>query len=98
MQATALVPEPPELWVICGGGRRNKTLMSMIAGLVDHAVVPAEAVGLDGDSLEAEAWAYLAVRSLKGLPMSFPGTTGVREAMTGGVWCEPKSRQKIEES
>ena len=98
VQATALVPEPPELWVICGGGRRNKTLMSMIAGLVDHAVVPAEAVGLDGDSLEAEAWAYLAVRSLKGLPMSFPGTTGVREAMTGGVWCEPKSRQKIEES
>jgi anhydro-N-acetylmuramic acid kinase len=47
--------------------------------------VPAEAVGLDGDSLEAEAWAYLAVRSLRGLPITFPGTTGVPQPLTGGV-------------
>ena len=97
-QSLALVPEPPELWVICGGGRRNKTLMSMIAGLVEHAVVPAEAVGLDGDSLEAEAWAYLAVRSLKGLPVTFPGTTGVAAPLTGGMLVEPKSRSKIGET
>ena len=92
VQSLALVPDRPELWVICGGGRRNKTLMSMIAGLVESAVVPAEAVGLDGDSLEAEAWGYLAVRSMKGLAITFPGTTGVREPMTGGVLFEPKSR------
>lgn len=93
VQAGAIVPERPELWVVCGGGRRNTALMSMIAGLVEHAVVPAEAVGLDGDSLEAEAWAYLAVRRIKGLPISFPGTTGAGKAMTGGVLCEPKSRR-----
>jgi anhydro-N-acetylmuramic acid kinase len=80
-------PEQPRLWIVCGGGRRNKTLMSMLAGLVDTAVAPAEAVGADGDSVEAEAWAYLAVRSRKGLPISFPGTTGVAKPMTGGVFC-----------
>ncbi|HEX5957274.1 MAG TPA: anhydro-N-acetylmuramic acid kinase [Hyphomicrobiaceae bacterium] len=79
------LPEEPRLWVICGGGRRNRTLMSMIAAQVESAVVPAEAAGCDGDAVEAEAWAYLAVRSLKGLPITFPGTTGVRAAMAGGV-------------
>ena len=59
--------------------------MTMLAERVHHAVVPAEAVHLDGDSLEAEAWAYLAVRSLKGLPITFPGTTGVPEPTMGGV-------------
>ena len=75
----------PQLWIVAGGGRRNKTLMSMIAGWVENAVVPAEAVGLDGDSLEAEAWAYLAVRSLAQLPVTFPGTTGVAKPITAGV-------------
>lgn len=79
------LPEEPRLWVVCGGGRMNKTLMGMIAGRVENAVVPAEAAGLDGDAIEAEAWAYLAVRALKGLPITFPGTTGVSEPMTGGV-------------
>jgi anhydro-N-acetylmuramic acid kinase len=83
--ARAHFPEQPQLWVISGGGRRNKTLMAMIAGLVDAAVAPAEAVGMDGDAVEAEAWAYLAVRSLRGLPITFPGTTGVLRPMTGGV-------------
>jgi anhydro-N-acetylmuramic acid kinase len=77
-------PEQPQLWVVCGGGRLNKTLMAMIAGLVEAAVAPAEAVGMDGDAVEAEAWAYLAVRSLKGLPITFPGTTGVPRPLTGG--------------
>jgi len=84
-QARAHFPEQPLLWVISGGGRRNKTLMAMIAGLVESAVAPAEAVGMDGDAVEAEAWAYLAVRSLKGLPISFPGTTGAPAPVTGGV-------------
>jgi anhydro-N-acetylmuramic acid kinase len=77
-------PEEPSLWVVCGGGRRNKTLMGEIAGRVENATVPAEAVGLDGDAIEAEAWGYLAVRSLKGLPITFPGTTGVAEPTKGG--------------
>ena len=91
-KAGFLVPERPELWIICGGGRRNKMLMAMIAGLVEEAVVPAEAVGFNGDSVEAEAWAYLAVRSLKGLAITFPGTTGAPKPMTGGVLAKPKSR------
>lgn len=78
-------PEEPKLWVICGGGRRNRTLMSMIASQVESAVAPAEAAGFDGDAVEAEAWAYMAVRSLKGLPITFPGTTGVSAPLTGGV-------------
>ncbi len=85
------MPEEPELWIIAGGGRRNQTLMSMLAGLVHHAVVPAEAAGLNGDSLEAEAWGYLAVRSLKGLPITFPGTTGVAVPMSGGLVAKPKA-------
>jgi anhydro-N-acetylmuramic acid kinase len=78
-------PEQPRLWVVCGGGRRNRTLMAMVAERVEAAVAPAEAAGCAGDGLEAEAWAYLAVRSLKGLPITFPGTTGVPNPMTGGA-------------
>jgi anhydro-N-acetylmuramic acid kinase len=78
-------PEQPRLWVVSGGGRRNKTLMAMLAGKVEAAVAPAEAAGVDGDAMEAEAWAYLAVRCLKGLPISFPGTTGAPAPLSGGV-------------
>ncbi len=84
-KAREVLPAEPELWVIAGGGRRNKAIMTRLAGLVQNAVVPAEGVGLDGDSIEAEAWAYLAVRALKGLPLSYPGTTGVGKPTTGGV-------------
>jgi anhydro-N-acetylmuramic acid kinase len=51
--------------------------------------VPAEAAGFDGDAVEAEAWAYMAVRSLKGLPITFPGTTGVAVPQCGGLLAEP---------
>ncbi len=83
-RARELVPEQPQMWVVAGGGRRNQTLMSMIAARVENVVVPAEALDLDGDTMEAEAWAYLAVRSLKGLPLTFPETTGVNAPTTGG--------------
>jgi anhydro-N-acetylmuramic acid kinase len=83
-------PEQPKLWVVSGGGRRNRTLMAMIAERVEAAVAPAEAAGMDGDALEAEAWAYLAVRSLKGLPITFPGTTGAPQPLTGGVLASVK--------
>jgi anhydro-N-acetylmuramic acid kinase len=82
-------PEEPQLWIIAGGGRRNRTIMSGLAGLVQNAVVPAETVGLDGDAVEAEAWGYLAVRALRRLPITFPGTTGVPEPLTGGVVSKP---------
>jgi anhydro-N-acetylmuramic acid kinase len=85
-------PEEPKLWVVGGGGRRNRTLMSLIAARVENAVVPAEAVHLDGDGMEAEAWAYLAVRSLRGLAITFPGTTGAPQPMTGGVLVQPGAK------
>nr|WP_314093906.1 anhydro-N-acetylmuramic acid kinase [uncultured Shinella sp.] len=82
------LPERPKLYVVCGGGRLNRVIMDDLASLaqVEGAeVVAAEAVGLNGDSMEAEAWAYLAVRSLRGLPLTFPGTTGVKVPVTGGL-------------
>ena len=80
--------EPPNLWIICGGGRHNATLMQMLREILPN-VQSAEEQGLNGDSIEAEAWAYLAVRSLRGLPITFPGTTGVKQEMTGGVLVKP---------
>ncbi len=79
------MPEPPALWLVCGGGRRNRTLMKELAARLEAAVAPIEAIGANGDAIEAEAWAYLAVRSLGGLPLTFPGTTGVAKPTTGGV-------------
>ena len=67
--------------------------MKEIRGLFEplgECVMSAEEAGFDGDAMEAEAWAYLAVRSLRGLPLTFPMTTGVREAMTGGVLVRPE--------
>ena len=86
------VPERPVLYVICGGGRRNPTLMREIAGLLEplgERVLTAEQMGLDGDAMEAEAWAYLAVRCLRGLPITFPGTTGAPAPLAGGVVARP---------
>jgi anhydro-N-acetylmuramic acid kinase len=82
-------PEPPERWLVCGGGRRNRTLMALIASRSNAPVEPVEAVGLDGDMLEAQAFAYLAVRVLRGLPTSAPGTTGVRLPVSGGRISRP---------
>ncbi len=79
------MPREPRTWIVCGGGRRNKTLMSMLAARVQNAVVPVEAIGRNGDFIEAEAWAYMAVRSVLGLPITFPETTGAPAPMTGGV-------------
>ena len=77
-------PRPARLWVITGGGRRNRHLMALLAEELDAPVVPAETLHLNGDMMEAECWACLAVRSLKGLPITFPETTGVPEPLTGG--------------
>lgn len=77
-------PDPATTWIICGGGRHNATLMAMLQARINAQVLKAEGARWDGDALEAEAFAYLAVRSLKGLPLSLPTTTGVAQPMTGG--------------
>ena len=81
-----LLPEPPKLWLVTGGGRRNSTLMVDLTKRLKTEVKPVEEVGWDGDFLEAQAFGYLAVRSLKGLSLSLPSTTGVEQPMTGGVY------------
>jgi anhydro-N-acetylmuramic acid kinase len=92
-RATVHFPAPPALWIVSGGGRRNATLMRMLAERIAAPIAPAEALGIDGGALEAEAWAYLAVRAVKGLAISFPGTTGVSSPLSGGVLCRaPLSR------
>ena len=92
-RAPAWVPERPKLWIICGGGRHNPTLMRVLRGLLEplgDRMLLAEEAHFDGDAMEAEAWAYLAVRSLKGLPLTFPGTTGTPRPLTGGVLAMPE--------
>jgi anhydro-N-acetylmuramic acid kinase len=79
-------PDAPLTWIVCGGGRHNKTLMAMLQARVNAQVLKAEGARWDGDALEAEAFGYLAVRSLKGLPLSLPTTTGVAQPMTGGKY------------
>lgn len=78
-------PAPVVQWVICGGGARNPTLLRMIAEETRDKVVTATDLGWDGDGLEAHAFGFLAVRSLRGLPLTFPTTTGAPQPMTGGT-------------
>ncbi len=78
--ARAPLPEPPRQWIVSGGGRRNPVLMAALP----QPAKPAEALGWNGDALEAEAFAYLAARCLKNLPASFPGTTGCPSPMAAG--------------
>jgi len=84
--ATKVLPRAPAGWLVAGGGTRNPTLMRMLAQrLAPVSIETAGAVGWSADALEAQAFAYLAVRSLKGLPLTFPTTTGVPRPLTGGV-------------
>jgi len=79
-----LLPQKPLRWLVTGGGRHNSAFMRGFATLLGVPVEPVEAVGWNGDLLEAECFAYLAVRSRLGLPLSVPGTTGVPQPTTGG--------------
>jgi anhydro-N-acetylmuramic acid kinase len=84
------LPRPPRSVIVAGGGARNRTLMHMLAERLAPATVEtAEAVGWSADALEAQAFAFLAARHVRGLPITFPGTTGVARAMTGGVMARP---------
>ena len=82
-------PAPPARLYVTGGGRRNPVLMRMLAAGLDCPVAPVEAAGLDGDMLEAQAFGYLAVRVIRGLPTSAPTTTGVAAAIGGGEVSRP---------
>ncbi len=82
-------PAPVSHVFVTGGGRKNPVLMAMLAAGLECAVLPVEDLGLDGDNLEAQAFAYLAVRVLRGLPTSAPGTTGVAAPVGGGQISRP---------
>ena len=84
MRAMEHCPQPPQRLLVTGGGRKNPVLMQMLAAGLDCPVAPVEDVGLDGDMLEAQAFGFLAVRVMRGLPTSCPSTTGVRAAVSGG--------------
>jgi anhydro-N-acetylmuramic acid kinase len=89
-RAVPHMPQPPQAWIVCGGGARNLTLMRMLAQhLAPATVETADAVGWSTDAIEAQAFAYLAVRTLRGLPLTFPTTTGVPAPMPGGVLARP---------
>jgi anhydro-N-acetylmuramic acid kinase len=89
-RAVDLLPRPPRTWIVAGGGARNATLMHMLAArLAPATVLTADALGWSADALEAQAFAYLAVRTLRGLPLTFPTTTGVARPMSGGVVVRP---------
>ncbi len=85
-----LLPRPPKTWIVAGGGARNPTLMRMLTErLAPARVETAHTAGWSIDSLEAQAFAYMAVRCLRDLPITFPGTTGAPRPLTGGVLATP---------
>lgn len=89
-EGVRLCPEKPSKLLVCGGGRHNATLMDMLSVSIDAPIVPIEDAGLDGDMIEAQAFAFLAVRVLNGYPTSGPTTTGVKAAISGGSLSVPK--------
>ena len=82
-------PRPVAQVLVCGGGRHNAAMMGALAARLAVPVAPVETVGLNGDMLEAQAFGYLAVRVLRGLPTSAPATTGVPAAVGGGQISRP---------
>ena len=87
---TWLSDDPPRTLIAAGGGRHNPAIMDGLrAAMPELTVISAEQAGWRGDAIEAEAFAYLAARTARGLPISFPGTTGVERAMTGGMIVRP---------
>jgi anhydro-N-acetylmuramic acid kinase len=79
------LPSAPKRWLVTGGGRHNPVIMAELRARLGAPVDPVEAVGWIGDALEAQAFAFLAVRTLQGLPISLPGTTGAPQPLTGGT-------------
>ena len=84
--ACAHLPAAPLQWLVSGGGRHNPALMAQLGARLGVPCDPVECVGWQGDALEAQAFAFLAVRSRRGLPLSLPRTTGVPRPLGGGVF------------
>lgn len=82
----------PSRLIVSGGGRLNPVLMEAIRQRVEAEVVDADSLGWRGDAIEAEAFAFLAARVMRGLPISFPGATGAPEPLTGGRIIDPSGR------
>ena len=89
LRATEAFPRPVERILVTGGGRHNPVMMEMLRQGLACRVAPVEEVGLDGDMLEAQAFGFLAMRVARGLPTSFPSTTGVAAAVGGGEVSHP---------
>lgn len=89
-EALPHLPARPKRLIVAGGGRHNPTMLAMIGERTGLTPEPSDMLGWNGDAVEAEGFAYMAVRTLTRLPISFPGTTGVTEAMTGGVIHRPR--------
>lgn len=94
VRSAALLPTSPRAWYASGGGAHNVEMMRQIGDALGAPVLPLKALGFDGDATEAQAFALLAVRTAKGLPVSYPGTTGVRRPLPGGVLSMPRSRSR----
>lgn len=90
-KALDMLPSRPNLLVLCGGGRHNPSLVDAIEKLAHVNVVDADDIGWRGDAIEAECFAFLAERVLRGLPLSFPSTTGVCSPCVGGRVSYPVS-------
>ena len=76
--------QEPKSWYVTGGGRHNKALMSLLEKTCEADIKPVEDLGWNGDAIEAEGFAYLAVRSVLKLPLTLPTTKGCPEPLTGG--------------
>jgi anhydro-N-acetylmuramic acid kinase len=87
--AATPLPAAPLRVLVCGGGRHNPAIMRALASAMPAPVEPVEAVGWDGDALEAQCFGFLAARVARGLPLSFPGTTGVPAPQVGGRIVSP---------
>jgi anhydro-N-acetylmuramic acid kinase len=85
-----LLPKEPKSWIVAGGGARNHTMLRMLRECLQPATVQAaDTLGWASDAIEAQAFGFLAARGLKGLPLSYPATTGVPIPMTGGIIARP---------
>ena len=84
------LPQPPLRLIVAGGGRHNPVMMAMIASRTGCPTEPIDTLALDGDAIEAQGFAYMAVRSVGNLPISFPGTTGCAKPATGGTTFLPR--------
>ncbi len=94
--ARAHFPKPPKIFVLAGGGAYNAALRGALKRLLPGQVVVADELGWSADTVEAQAFAYLAVRSWRGLPITFPTTTGVSEPTKGGVHVYPEDFELTE--